>query len=115
MTYIVQNNVLFQKDYRIAVNQTVAEYALSNISSLDPNLTIGVAAINGKLFELNLSAAIIFEEISLGKNPVEIASIFSSIYDGNNDEERERIKTSIEHCINTLLSIGLVKHTQDNH
>ena len=85
------NDVLSQRDSRIPKNVRIADYVRSGdcaIEGLD-DATLVVVARQGEMFELDLVAAIMFEEILLGEPVADPVAHLATIFDNSEPELRE--------------------------
>ena len=71
---------------------------------IDPNISIAVVSSNGKMFELNLSAAIIYEELIKDSEVDIIVDKITSIFDIN----YEKAKKAVENCIDNFLTNRII-------
>lgn len=107
----LRNDVLSQRDSRIPKNVSIASYVRSDncaIEDLD-DATLVVVARQGEMFELNLMAAIIFEEILMGEPVTDPVAHLATIFDNSEPELREfyaAFETDME-------EFGLVDRTEE--
>lgn len=109
--YRVKEDIIWQKDYRIGDNDNIFDYLKCNADSNESltDDTLIVVAKQGKMYELNLTAAIIFEGIVNGKSiENEIANSFTELFDISETE----VITHIHNCINQLLLSELLEEVE---
>ncbi|MGN8850889.1 PqqD family protein [Bariatricus sp. HCP28S3_C2] len=64
--YSINQNILYQRDYRIPENMSILDYVTSEIAEEEiksGESTVLVISINEEIYEVNLVGAIIFEMI----------------------------------------------------
>jgi hypothetical protein len=81
ITYIIEDSILEQKDYRIDSNQTILDFINSDdVDLIDPFETVILLSFDGKIFEMNLSASLIWELIKSGSTANHINEILKEIF-----------------------------------
>lgn len=105
----IKKEVLFQKDYRIADDVSIFEYAISNMDAIDAAAPIAVVSVENSYMELNLSGAIIFECIENKEDLNKICSKFVKLFGLTN----EKAKNSITAFFSKLLDKGVVEEMED--
>lgn len=105
----IKKDVLFQKDYRIAEDVSIFEYALANASEIDASAPIAVVSADNSYLELNLSGAIIYEGIEKGEELQTLCSKFTQLFGLNSD----RAKESIILFFSKLIEKGIIEEKND--
>lgn len=107
--YKICDNVIFQKDYRIDDNLSIADYVSNpNSEELDPDNAIAVVAMDGIPYELNMTGAIIVDEIISNKSTEQISKLISTIF----DVSEEFAISSVENYINNLLKLNILEEVK---
>ncbi len=109
MTYLyrLKDNVVFQKDYRIDEDVSIADYARNPESDeIDPEDAIAVVAVDGTPYELNLTGAIILDEIIAGKSLKDIANIMSELFEISD----ERAASSVQSYADNLVELDVLEY-----
>ena len=104
--YQLKKDVIFQKDYRIDDSVSIAEY-IKNPESEDiiPDEAIAVVAVDGVPYELNLTGAIILEEIIVGKNFTEIADTMSALF----QISEEKAMSTVQSYADNLVELNILE------
>lgn len=105
----IKENVLFQKDYRIAETMSIFEYALSNPQEIDPTAPIAVISVDNSYMELNLSGALIYESIGNKESILELSSKFVQLFGLTN----EKANDTITRFYSKLIEKGIIEETSD--
>lgn len=108
--YCLKDGVIFQKDYRIDDDIRIAEYVSDpNCEEIDPEEAIAVVEVNGEPFELNLSGAIILEEILLQKDMNHISGIITELF----QICTEKAMASIQTYCDSLIQLGIIERKEN--
>lgn len=104
--YKIKDGVVFQKDYRIEENTSIADYARNpNNDEIIPDNIIAVVAVDGTPFELNLTGAIILEEIINQKSINDISNIISKLF----QVSEEKASSTIYSYADNLIELGILE------
>lgn len=107
--YKICENVLFQKDYRISDEISIADYVSDpNVEELEPENAIAVVALNGVPYELNMTGAIIVDEIIANKSMEQISILISKIF----DVSVESARLSVENYVNNLIELSILEEVE---
>lgn len=98
--YKLKDGVIFQKDYRIDEEVSIADYAKdSNSDEINPEDAIAVIAIDGTPYELNLTGAVILDEIMAGKKLKEVAGILSGLFEISEEKAASAAQSYADHLV----------------
>lgn len=87
----IKNEILFQKDYRIADDVSIFEYALAHFQEIDASAPIAVVAVDDRYMELNLSGALIYEGLERNEDIQTICTQFVQLFGLSHDRAKESI------------------------
>lgn len=105
----IKKEVLFQKDYRIADDVSIFDYAIANSKEIDAAAPIAVVSLENSYLQLNLSGAIIFECIEKNEDLNTMCSKFVQLFGLSNEKAQE----SITMFFSKLIEKGVVEEDQD--
>lgn len=90
--------VRFQKDCAIEKSCTVFDYASHAATGIDPEAVIAVVSVDGTLYELNMPAAVIFEEIIRGQPVEQVTESIMQLF----DVEQDKAARAVIRCVEDL-------------
>lgn len=105
----IKKEVLFQKDYRIAEDVSIFDFALAHPLEIDAAAPIAVVSVENKYMELNLSGAIIYEGIENGEDLKTLCSKFVQLFGLSLDKAWE----SITIFFSKLIEKGIIEEVDD--
>ncbi len=103
--YQLKNDVVFIKDHRISEGVSVLRFAMETTDYINPADPIAVVAVDGIPYELNLTAAIILDEIIAGKKSNEITDVLSVLF----SISKEKAISAFQIYIDKLVDMHVLK------
>lgn len=109
--YNINNNIIYQKDYRIPRNMSTMDYILTDNADTEiknGDSTVLVISIDEEIYEVNLIGTIIFEMIVKGEGVEEIFGILRS----NFDVEEKQLIFTLKEFINDMLQLNIIQEVK---